>query len=77
MNNGTGGKIKAKFTLGCMYELGEGGLPQNLETALLNFSYAANRMHQGAQWKMGILRVRHQYRSFRREDCLLFQTGSA
>ncbi len=54
MDYGTDGKIVAKFALGCMYELGEGRLPQNFETALVHFNYAANRMHQGAQWKMRI-----------------------
>ena len=52
MENGMDGKVKAMFALGCMYELGQGGLPLNLEAAFEHFNYAANRIHQEAQWKV-------------------------
>ncbi len=54
MESGMDGKIKAKFALGCMFELGQGGLSQNFQTAFEHFNFAANRMHQEAQWKIGI-----------------------
>ncbi len=55
MESGIDGVIKAKFALGCMYELEHGGLSRNLQAAFQNFNNAANRMHQEAQWKAGIL----------------------
>ena len=54
MENGMDGKVKAKFALGCMYELGQGWLPQNFCAAFEHFNFAANRMHQEAQWRMAI-----------------------
>ncbi len=54
MGSGIDGKVKASFALGCMYELVRGGLSQNLETAFEHFKFAANRMHQEAQWKIAI-----------------------
>ena len=54
MESGMDGIIKSKFALGSMYELGQGGLPQNHHTAFEHFNFAANRMHQEAQWKIGI-----------------------
>ena len=54
MESGIDGVIKAKLTLGCLYESGQGGLSQDFETAFGYFNYAANRMHQEAQWKIGI-----------------------
>ncbi len=52
--SGMDGIIKAKFALGNMYELGQGGLSQNHQTAFEHFNFAANRMHSETQWKIGI-----------------------
>ncbi len=54
MESGMDGKIQANFALGCMYELGLGSLPQNVQTAFEHFKFAANRMNQEAQWNVGI-----------------------
>ncbi len=48
------GTVKAILALGSMYELGQGRLPQNPEAAFQHFNYAANRIHQEAQWKVAI-----------------------
>ncbi len=52
MRNGIDGKVKSIFALGTMYELGQGGLQLNLVTEFAHFIYAANRIHQEAQWKV-------------------------
>ncbi len=55
MDNGMDGKVQSVFALGTMYELGQGGLPLNIVTALEHFIYAANRIHQEAQWKFALI----------------------
>ena len=49
------GKVQAKFALSCKYESGQRGLSQNRQTAFEHFNFAANRMHQDAQWKIVML----------------------
>ena len=55
MEEKIGGVTKEKFTLGSLYESGQGRLAQDWQTAFEHFNSAANRMHQEAQWKIGIL----------------------
>ncbi len=52
MENEMHGIVKAKYRLGSMYELVQGGLSQNHQAAFEHYSFAANRMHKKHSGKL-------------------------
>lgn len=52
--DGQDGKVRAHFALGCIYESGEGGLPNDYEKEFKYFNFGADRLHQESQWKVGL-----------------------